>query len=169
VGTLGPASDSPEIISKLIQAGLNVTRLNFSHGDHAAHEQVFQRVRNTARELGRSVAILQDLQGPKIRLGQLKGQLSFSLGDEITLSSGNDFVGEGHRLPTTYNRLGDDVKAGETALLADGAMALEILETRAGEVRCRVLNDGVLSSSKGINLPGSSCLFLRLWKRTSET
>lgn len=143
------------MIHRLLGAGLDVTRLNFSHGDHSGHEQVFKRVRGIARELGRSVAILQDLQGPKIRLGKLKGQLRFTKGDELILCSGNDFVGESNRLPTTYERLADDVKPGETALLADGAMALEILNVKSGEVCCRVLNDGVLSSSKGINLPGS--------------
>ena len=155
VATLGPASNTYEKIRDLIAAGLNVTRLNFSHGSHENHAEVFAMVRKASAELGKPVAILQDLQGPKIRLGKLEGKLQFQAGDQIILSSRNDFVGDGNHLPTTYSHLSKDVRPGEQALLADGALTLDILEVQGEDVKCRVVHGGVLSSNKGINLPGS--------------
>ena len=111
VATLGPASNTYDKIRDLISAGLNVTRLNFSHGTHDNHAEVFAMVRKASAELGKPVAILQDLQGPKIRLGKLEGKITFQPGDEIILSSRNDFVGTSNHLPTTYPHLANDVSA----------------------------------------------------------
>lgn len=155
IGTIGPASSSLEILTELIGAGLNVARLNFSHGSHEDHQKTFDRIREAESKVGRSVAIMQDLQGPKIRLGKLDGVVRLSEGSEVYLSCRNDFVGTGGRLPTTYPQLARDVQPGEPILLADGRYALEAISVHKEEVRCRVVVGGELTSSKGINLPGT--------------
>lgn len=155
VGTIGPASSSPEVLEELIRAGLNVARLNFSHGTHDDHRATYEKVRAAEAKVGRPVAIMQDLQGPKIRLGKLDGVVPLPEGEEIVLSSKNDFVGTRERLPTTYPLLSRDVRAGEPILLADGRFQLQVLEVNGDEIRCRVEVGGEVTSNKGINLPGS--------------
>lgn len=155
VCTIGPASSSPEVLEKLIRAGLDVARLNFSHGAHADHAETYRKIRDAEARVGRPIAIMQDLQGPKIRLGKLDGAVNLVEGEEIILSSKGDFVGTAPRLPTTYPQLSRDVKTGESILLADGRFAVEVLSVEGDDVRCRVTVGGEVTSNKGINLPGT--------------
>lgn len=155
VATLGPASSSQEVIERLIGAGLDVARFNFSHGTHEDHQRNYDRVRAAEVRLGRPVAVLQDLQGPKIRLGKIDGEVHLGAGEEVVLSSDGGFLGTRARLPTTYERLARDVAKGEPVLLADGAVELIVEEVRDPDLVCRVIVGGKLTSNKGMNLPGS--------------
>jgi len=155
VCTLGPASSSPETIRALIEAGMDVARLNFSHGDRETHRATLALVREIAADMGRPVGVLQDLCGPKIRLGELPaGGVTLARGEIVTLAGG-DAPG-GDALPVSYPYLAEDVRPGDPILLADGLVALRVLETGDGAVRCRVETGGVLTSHKGVNLPGSA-------------
>ena len=154
VCTLGPASRGRECILALARAGMDVARINFSHGDQAEHAEAIRNVRDVERELDRPIAILADLAGPKIRLGEIPGgSLLLKRGAEITLSSrqrpGRDGV-----LGTTYPHLARDVAPGDRVLLDDGRLRLEVVAVRVQEVRCRVVEGGTLRRHKGINLPG---------------
>jgi pyruvate kinase len=155
VCTIGPASRSEEILERLMLAGMNVARLNFSHGTHEEHAEVIARIRRIAARLGKAVAILQDLQGPKIRTGTLQpqGTVLLTPGAPFTLTT-LPVPGDASRVSTTYQHLPLDVKAGDHILLADGLLELEVTETTATDVCCRVLHGGVLGEHKGINLPG---------------
>ena len=152
VCTLGPASWSPERVQALIAAGMDVARINFSHGDHATHGRTIQTVRAAAAELKRPVALLADLQGPKIRVGVLPEPVELKPGESVT------FAPEGEHtppeLPTTYPELAADLAVGDTVLLADGLMELVVTEVRVPRVTLRVVHGGTLTSNKGINLPG---------------
>lgn len=155
VCTLGPASNGPEQLEALIRAGMDVARFNFSHGTHAEHQEVYGRLRAAEAKTGKLVAVLQDLQGPKIRLGMLEGEVRLSRGDTAVLSSESDFVGTKERLPTSYPNLARDVRVGERILLADGRLSLVVESVEGPDVYARVEVGGVLTSKKGINLPGS--------------
>ncbi|MCU0304112.1 MAG: pyruvate kinase [Thermoanaerobaculales bacterium] len=152
VCTLGPATDSPAGIAGLIAAGMDVVRLNFSHGDREQHRATIRRIREVARAAGRDIAILQDLGGPKIRLGTLPDAgVVLETGGTVELApEGRAPAGT---LPVSYPYLVEDSRPGETILLADGAAELEILEVRADRLVCRVVNGGLLTSRKGVNLP----------------
>jgi pyruvate kinase len=155
VATIGPASASEERLEALMLAGMDVARLNFSHGTHEAHAAAFQTIRAISARLGRPVAILQDLSGPKIRTGALQGGQPVRLvdGAEITITT-EPLVGTAALIATTYAHLADDLKPGDRVLLADGLMELTVLSSEGGLVRCRVVHGGLLGEHKGINLPG---------------
>jgi len=153
VATIGPASDDPRVLGNIIAAGLNVARLNFSHGDHASHQKTIGLVRRLAREQGRTVAILQDLAGPKIRLGELPEPIRLEAGREVALAPGAT-AGPGV-LPVDYAGLLDDVAPGQRILLADGMVELEVVRVAGGQVRAMVKVGGEISSRKGVNLPTS--------------
>ena len=155
VCTIGPASRSQEKLEALILAGMDVARLNFSHGTHEEHGQVIRSVREISVRLGRSVAILQDLCGPKIRTGALQGGAAVNLAAEaeITITT-LPVSGNASLIATTYSRLPADVRPGDRILLADGMMELQVLATDATSVRCRVVHGGLLGEHKGMNLPG---------------
>ena len=157
VCTIGPASSSKAMIRELMLAGMDVARLNFSHGEHAEHAAVIGRLRETAAELSRTICILQDLQGPKIRTGRLKDRSPVMLetGKLVTITA-DDVVGTADRLATTYRELANDVKPGEHILLSDGRIELVVMEIADGNVVCRVLNGGSLGEHQGINLPGTT-------------
>ena len=157
VCTIGPASNSEEMIRELMLAGMDVARLNFSHGEHREHAEVIQRLRKVAAELGRTICILQDLQGPKIRTGRLKDRVPVVLqtGQIITITSG-DVLGTADQITTTYRELANDVKPGEHILLSDGRIELVVTKIVKGNVVCRVLNGGLLGEHQGINLPGTN-------------
>jgi pyruvate kinase len=157
VCTIGPVSNSEEMIRELMLRGMDVARLNFSHGTHEQHAVVIERLRKVAAELGRSVCILQDLQGPKIRTGRLKSRAPVSLkkGQTVTITP-RDVEGTTEVISTTYQNLADDVKAGEHILLSDGKIELVVREVANGEVTCEVLNGGMLGENQGINLPGTN-------------
>jgi pyruvate kinase len=155
VCTIGPASSSEKILEALIRAGMDVARLNFSHGTHEVHGQVVHALRAISARLGRSVAILQDLCGPKIRTGALQGGVPIDLveGAEISITT-DPLPGTASMISTSYSRLPADVHAGDPILLADGLMELQVLETGATSVRCRIVHGGQLGERKGMNLPG---------------
>lgn len=153
VATLGPATDGHEL--ELVHAGLDVARLNFSHGVHADHARRAEAVRAAARSAGRCVAIMQDLQGPKIRVGLLENGEPVQLhqGQQLVITT-HEVVGTAQRVGCTYPELANDVKPGDRLLLDDGRIRLTALESTDGEVRTRVEEGGPLGEHKGINLPG---------------
>ena len=155
VATIGPATGSPEGIRRLVEAGVDVFRLNFSHGTHEAHAGYIESVRQAAESAGAPVAVMQDLQGPRIRTGTLRGHEPVELraGDDVTLRSGN-FEGDRETIAVSYEGLAADVKPGDHVLLADGLLELEVIATDATEARCTVRLGGRLGEHKGINLPG---------------
>ncbi len=155
VATLGPATTSPDIIERLIRNGLDVARLNFSHGTHEEHRQRVTTVRETAKKLGRPVACLQDLSGPKIRTGPLSdpGGVVLETGSTFTLTT-DDVVGTAERVSSTYSELPKDARPGNRILLDDGLIEIVVMEVKGGDVITRVVNGGTLKPKKGINLPG---------------
>ena len=154
VCTLGPASASKEMIGRLVGAGMDVARLNFSHGTHEDHRRTFGLVREVARERAQSIAILQDLQGPKIRVGHMQcGAVELVAGRELELTI-EKVEGTAELLPHTYEPLAQDVDPGDRILLDDGRLELEVLGAKAGRVSCRVVAGGTLTDRKGMNLPG---------------
>jgi pyruvate kinase len=156
VCTLGPAVDSYDQLKTLVEAGMNVARFNFSHGTHAEHEERYQRVRKVAEETGRAVGVLADLQGPKIRLETFAdGPVELVAGDEFTVTA-DDVPGDRHICGTTYKGLPGDVSAGDPVLINDGNVALRVIDVSGSEVRCLVVEGGVISDHKGINLPGAA-------------
>ncbi|AZM48859.1 pyruvate kinase [Streptomyces sp. WAC 06738] len=154
VCTLGPAVDSFEQLKALIDAGMSVARFNMSHGTQAEHQERYDRLRKAAEETGRPIGVLADLQGPKIRLETFaQGPVELARGDEFTITT-EDVPGDRSICGTTYKGLPGDVSPGERILVNDGAVALEVLEVRGPEVRTMVIEGGVVSDHKGINLPG---------------
>jgi pyruvate kinase len=155
VCTLGPASAGPGVLERMIRAGMNVARLNFSHGDHASHAETMGRLRAAARETGRTVGVLQDLAGPKIRLGDIDGpERELEPGQEVGLVAGMEAAGED--LPVNYPHLCEDVEPGDRILLADGLVELKVLAAESGRVRAKVVVGGAITSRKGVNLPTTS-------------
>ncbi|QBD82317.1 pyruvate kinase [Ktedonosporobacter rubrisoli] len=157
VCTIGPATNSEERLEQLIRAGMNVARLNFSHGTQQEHAVVIERIRRICARLGSAVAILQDLQGPKIRTGLLQDGKPVKLvdGTQIIITT-RDIIGNAQILSTTYKELAQDVKPGDRVLLNDGLLELRVLESDATDIRCLVIHGGLLGEHKGINLPGVS-------------
>ncbi|MGL5851678.1 MAG: pyruvate kinase [Phycicoccus sp.] len=154
VCTLGPATSSTENIRELVRAGMDVARLNLSHGDHADHERVYRDVRQASDDAGRAVGILVDLQGPKIRTGRFAdGPVELVAGATFTITT-RDVRGSVTEVGTTYAGLPDDVTAGDRILVDDGKLALVATEVTGTDVVCQVLEGGRLSNNKGINLPG---------------
>jgi len=156
LATMGPATDDPKVIDELITAGIDVVRINMSHGNHEEHTQRAETVRNRARASGRQIGVLADLQGPKIRIGRfVDGVIDLNEGDKFTLNMElgiND--GDIHQVGVTYPALADDVARGDTLLLDDGAVVLWIAEVDGPLVQCKVVVGGKLSNNKGINKQG---------------
>jgi pyruvate kinase len=154
VCTIGPASDSQDILERLIRAGMNVARLNFSHGDFAEHQAVIRRIREASRTTGQRVALMADLPGPKIRLGQFAEEpVKLRVGDTFTLTT-EEIEGTVDRVSVTFAELPQAVRPGNRLFLNDGLIQLKVLESAGREVRCEVLIGGQLRSRKGLNLPG---------------
>jgi len=154
VATLGPASSSDEALTAMMNAGVDVFRVNFSHGDQETKADLIRRIRDVSRQSRRAVGILGDLQGPKIRTGLMTGgELLLIQGTEVRITT-RDVVGAGDLIPTSYRELPQDVRPGDRILLDDGLMELEVLATSGDEVRCLVRSGGVLRDRKGMNLPG---------------
>ncbi|SBT47974.1 pyruvate kinase [Micromonospora narathiwatensis] len=153
VCTLGPATSSPERIRGLVEAGMNVARLNFSHGSHADHESVCRLVREAAEAAGRPVAVLADLQGPKIRLGRFAdGPHEWRTGDSVVIT-GDDILGTKDRVSCTYRKLPQEVKPGDRLLIDDGRVAVEVSDVTGNDIRCLVTEGGAVSNNKGVSLP----------------
>ncbi|WP_128377753.1 pyruvate kinase [Streptomyces cavernae] len=155
VCTLGPATDSYDQIKALVEAGMDVARLNLSHGTHAEHEERYHRVRKAAEELGRNVGILADLQGPKIRLGSFtEGPVLLERGDTFTITVEENTKGDRHTCGTTYAGLATDVTPGERILVDDGKVCLQVTGVDGPRVHTTVVEGGLISDHKGLNLPG---------------
>ena len=154
VCTMGPAVESPEKVKELIDAGMNMARLNLSHGSYEEHQARLDSVRNAAKAAGRPVAILVDLQGPKIRLARFKaGPHDLARGDIFTITV-DDVEGTKERVGTTYKGLPGDCKAGDRILIDDGKVTVEVVEVKGNDVVTKVIEPGAVSNNKGINLPG---------------
>jgi pyruvate kinase len=154
VATIGPASETQEVVQQMLQTGMNVARLNFSHGDFASHQQVIDTLRRAARTEGRRLAILADLPGPKIRVGQISPEPVELKGGESFVLTTDDLIGDATRASVSFTRLPQVVKPGNTLFLNDGLIQLEAERIESSRVYCRVLVGGELRSRKGLNLPG---------------
>ncbi|MBU6428858.1 MAG: pyruvate kinase [Cyanobacteria bacterium REEB65] len=156
VATLGPASSDPEIIRRLLLAGVDVFRLNFSHGTHDTHRDNILKIRRVAREEGRTVAILQDIQGPKIRIGEVRGDIvELKAGQAFTLTP-KEVEADETRAHVSFPRLAEDIKPGDRVLIDDGLLELRVMAIEADELRCRVVVGGPLRPHKGVNFPGAT-------------
>lgn len=152
--TLGPAVSTPERMEEIVNAGMNVARLNMSHGDYSEHDKRLKLVRDAAEKTGKTVGVLADLQGPKIRLGRFaEDKVQLSYGQTFTITT-DDIKGDQTRCSTTFKGLPGDVKPGDTILIDDGRIAMEATEVTETDVVCRVTVAGPVSNNKGINLPG---------------
>jgi pyruvate kinase len=155
VCTLGPAASTPERLEKLIEAGMDIARFNMSHGSHADHEQRYHDVRQAAKLFGRSLGVLADLQGPKIRLGKFTdGSVELETGALFTITT-DPVPGDAEKCSTTYAGLPSDVNEGDTVLIDDGRLTLEVEQVQGPDVVTRVVLGGRVSDNKGINLPGT--------------
>jgi len=160
VATIGPASSSPEIIRQMVQAGMHVARLNFSHGSYEDHARTVAMLRAVQNELDTPITLLQDLQGPKIRVGQLPGgEIELAAGDAVRLVPEAEFNGQSGVIPIDYPHLAQDARVGEQVLLDDGLFELKVTGVGETAVLCQVVEGGLLKSRKGVNFPG---LVLRL-------
>ena len=156
VCTIGPASRSPEIIRALVQNGMNVARLNFSHGNHSEHQEQIRVIRKVAAELDQPVAILQDLGGPKIRVGIIPDPgVRLEVGQTFVLTN-QPVQGTSERVSVSYSSLPEEVKEGDQILLADGFIELVVKGADGSEISCEVVTGGLLTSHKGLNLPTRS-------------
>lgn len=156
VATLGPATDNPEILRKMILAGANVFRINFSHADYEEVVNRIKMVRSISEEIGTNVALLADLQGPKLRVGVMEDNVFVNDGDTITFVTGEAFVGDNTRVYMNYTQFPQDVKEGERILLDDGKLIFEVVSSnQQDEVVAKVIQGGALKSKKGVNLPNT--------------
>ena len=154
VCTLGPATATDERTRTLVETGMDIARLNFSHGDHTDHEANYRRVRAAADNTGRAVGILADLQGPKIRLGRFAdGASVWATGEQVRITV-EDCAGTHDRVSTTYTHLAQDARPGDRLLVDDGKIALTVLDIDGNDVVCRVTEGGPISNNKGVSLPG---------------
>ena len=154
VCTLGPATASQERITQLVEAGMDIARLNFSHGDRSDHEQLCRAVRQAASGTGRAVGVLADLQGPKIRLGRFAaGPVEWRAGEQVRITV-EEVAGAHDRVSTTYKGLAEDARPGDSLLIDDGRVGLRVLDVAGPDLVCQVVEGGTVSSNKGISVPG---------------
>ncbi|HEX2419133.1 MAG TPA: pyruvate kinase [Micromonosporaceae bacterium] len=168
VCTLGPATATPERIRGLVEAGMDVARLNFSHGTHDDHRRVYEMVRVAADAAGRAVGVLADLQGPKIRLGRFAaGPVEWRTGDHVVLTS-DDIEGDARRVSMTYRALPREVRPGDRLLIDDGRLSLEVTDVAGSDVRCLVIEGGEVSNHKGLSLPNVAVTAPALSEKDAE-
>lgn len=154
VATVGPASHSREVLEALIKAGVNIFRLNMSHGEHEQHAEVFHTIRELSEKMDKPTAILADLCGPKIRTGTFEGgSIELERGEDVVVTT-RDVTGKPGLIPSRYEALASDVRSGDRILLADGLLELKVNKIEDTEIHCTVLSGGTLGNRKGINLPG---------------
>ena len=155
VATLGPASSTEAVFRQLLRAGLDVARLNFSHGSHEQKAELIRMVRKISGEEKKPICLLADLQGPKIRTGKLLGHTPVLLhaGHRITITP-DEIQGTAERVGTTFKTLAENLEAGASILLSDGLIELRVVAVHGGDVECEIVNGGLLGENKGINLPG---------------
>ncbi|MEX0884533.1 MAG: pyruvate kinase, partial [Cyclobacteriaceae bacterium] len=155
LATVGPASNTKEILTELVMVGADIFRLNFSHGDHKGHAKVIKTIRELNKELNFNIGILQDLQGPKIRVGEVEnGGVLIRQGDPITITN-ESIIGNSSMISTVYQNLPNDVDQGDRILIDDGNLEVVVLKTDGKNVDCTVIHGGILKSRKGINLPST--------------
>jgi pyruvate kinase len=156
VATLGPASDQAEVMEKMIRAGVDVFRINFSHAEHQEVEKRIKTIRSISKKLNANTSILADLQGPKLRIGKVEEDITLVPGDHIAFLNGEPFVGDKEKVYMNYKNFSKDVKAGEKILLDDGKLIFEVLSTdKKSKVEAKVIQGGRLKSKKGVNLPNT--------------
>ncbi|HBK6092889.1 TPA: pyruvate kinase PykF, partial [Raoultella ornithinolytica] len=158
VCTIGPKTESEEMLSKMLDAGMNVMRLNFSHGDYAEHGQRIKNLRNVLSKTGKTAAILLDTKGPEIRTIKLEGgnDVSLKAGQTFTFTTDKSVVGNNEIVAVTYEGFTNDLSVGNTVLVDDGLIGMEVTAIEGKNVICKVLNNGDLGENKGVNLPGVS-------------
>jgi pyruvate kinase len=156
VATLGPASSSPEVMEQMIRSGVDVFRINFSHADYEDVTERIKMIRSLNEKLNTNTSILADLQGPKLRVGQMEEGTEVDEGDEVRFLTDAPFVGNREKAYMTYKNFPNDVKAGERILLDDGKLIFEVVRTEASEVVARVIQGGPFKSKKGVNLPNTN-------------
>ena len=152
VATIGPASCTPDLLGQLVEAGMDGARLNLSHGTHDEHRERARLVRATEAELGRPIALIADLQGPKLRIGVLDGPVTLTRGEDILVAGGE--TGNDGELPVSPAVIGEVLQPGHEVLIDDGLVRLRVEEVQAGRARCAVVSGGIVTSNKGVNLPG---------------
>ncbi|PPD51928.1 MAG: pyruvate kinase, partial [Methylotenera sp.] len=168
VATLGPSSSSEEMLARMITAGVNVVRLNFSHGTAEEHIKRAEIVRSIAAKLGRPVGVLCDLQGPKIRIGKFElGKVALKMGDIFILDADCELGNQDH-VGLDYKALPQEVTAGDVLLLDDGRITMQVDRVKGNQIHCLVLNGGVLSNNKGINRQGGGLSADALTKKDRE-
>ncbi|RKX77411.1 MAG: pyruvate kinase, partial [Spirochaetes bacterium] len=167
IGTLGPASRNPEVLTKMMSAGLDVVRLNCSHSNPSELKDSIKLVQQVSAECENPVAILADLGGPKIRLAIIPDDIPVQTGQIITLTADSNYKGN-DKIPAGYPELAEDLKPGNKILIDDGLVELIVDSINPPDIECRVLNDGVLKSRKGINLPGVEISLPSLTKKDRE-
>tara|TARA_B100000963_G_scaffold361017_1_gene394413 strand:+ start:895 stop:2319 length:1425 start_codon:yes stop_codon:yes gene_type:complete len=169
VATIGPASSSKEILRDMISAGMNVCRVNFSHGSYDDHKRVINSIRELNEELGSHVAILADLQGPKIRTGEMQDSGVLLKNGKIVLIQTDDIIGTEKAFSINYNKLPNDVKKGEDILLDDGKLILKVVSSDGKKViTCKIIQGGILSSNKGVNFPNTRISMPSLTEKDQE-
>jgi pyruvate kinase len=155
IATIGPASSSPAIIARLIHAGMDAARLNFSHGDRKDHVRRIRLIRSESAKAGKQIAIIQDLQGPKLRVGAMQNDaVTLKRGDRVTVTT-RKMTGTSAVISVTYPRIAKDLRSGDSILLDDGRLELKVIKKNPGGLLCTVVCGGVLMSHKGVNLPGA--------------
>ena len=163
IATVGPASQDKQMLKSLIEAGVDIFRLNFSHGSYETHKENFQKISELNAEMGDHIGILADLQGPKLRVGKVQeGGIPLSPGDEISFV-GEECIGTADKVYMGYEHFASDVEAGERVLCDDGKLVFEVIETDSkSTVKLKVIYGGILKSNKGVNLPAVSYTHLTL-------
>lgn len=155
--TVGPASENEEILSQIIEAGMNASRHNFSHGDHEEHRGRINLVKRLAKKHNKEIAIILDTKGPEIRTGKFEpSKVELQIGTEFTIYAGGDVVGDTTKCSVTYTGLANDVKPGDTILIDDGLVGLSVKSIEGNAVKCVVNNTGLVGTHKGVNVPGVS-------------
>ena len=155
--TIGPASESDEILSKVIEAGMNASRHNFSHGDHEEHRGRIESVKRLSKKLNKEIAIILDTKGPEIRTGKFEpNKVELQIGTDFTIYAGEEVIGDTTKCSVTYAGLAKDVKPGDTILIDDGLVGLSVKSVEGNKVHCVVNNTGLVGTHKGVNVPGVS-------------
>ena len=156
VATLGPSINSKKLLKEILEAGVNVLRINFSHADHDDVKTTIKTIRELNNEFNYNAAILADLQGPKIRIGEVKAEYKVKKGDHISFKTGDRFISTNNEFYMSYSNFAKDVTAGETVLIDDGKLIFEIISTNQKDlVQAKAMLDGVIRSNKGVNLPNT--------------
>ncbi len=168
IATIGPASSTPSIIARLIRAGMDAARLNFSHGEHADHIKRLNLIRGEAAKAGKHIAIIQDLQGPKLRVGVIKNDAAVLKRNDTILVTTKKIIGTSAQISITYPRLTKDLKIGDTVLLDDGRLELRVVKKTNNALSCKIIRGGVLKSHKGVNLPGAQLSLPSLSKKDRD-